>query len=61
MKKFYMKPTMKMVEMSNDAELLSGSPYDATPPNEVPDYDDWFGSRSDSDDRFWNDDWNEEE
>ena len=42
MKKYYMKPTMKMVEMSNDAELLAGSPYDATPPNEIPDYDDWM-------------------
>ena len=56
-----MKPTMKMVEMSNDAELLAGSPYDATPPNEVPDYDAWLGSRSGGDDRFWNDDWDEEE
>ena len=58
MKKYYMKPTMKMVEMSNDAELLAGS---GDPTRNVPWWDGEGDSRSVSDDRSWNDDWNEEE
>ncbi len=58
MKKKYMKPSFRVVELQHRTCLLSGSHYDATPPNEIHDYDDWFGSR-----RFkggWDDDWEEE-
>ena len=41
-KKTYEKPTMTVVELRHRTCLLQAS---ATPPNEIPDYDDWFGSR----------------
>ena len=47
MKKEYMKPSMKVYELQHKANILVGSPYDATPPNEIPDYDDWMASRED--------------
>ena len=55
MKKKYMKPSFRVVELQHRTCLLQAS---GTPPNEIPDYDDWFGSR-----RFkggWDDDWEEE-
>ena len=58
MKRIYQKPEMKVVLLRHKTNLLISSPYDATPPNEIHDYDDWFGSR-----RFkggWDDDWEEE-
>ena len=39
----YEKPTCRVVVLQHKANILVGSPYDATPPNEIPDYDDWFG------------------
>ena len=45
MKRIYQKPEMKVVLLQHKTNLLVSSPYDATPPNEIPDYDDWFGSR----------------
>ena len=44
-KKIYEKPTCRVVVLQHKANILAGSPYDATPPNEIPDYDDWFGAR----------------
>ena len=44
-KRAYEKPTCRVVVLQHKANILVGSPYDATPPNEIPDYDDWFGSR----------------
>ncbi len=55
MKRIYQKPEMKVVLMQHKTQLLSGSPYDATPPNEIPDYDDWLGARS------FNGGWDDEE
>ena len=42
MKKKYMKPSFRVEELLYTTCLLQAS---ATPPNEIPDYDDWFGSR----------------
>ena len=33
---------MKVVLLQHKTNLLVSSPYDATPPNEIPDYDDWM-------------------
>ena len=41
-KKIYEKPTCRVVVLQHKANILAGSPYDATPPNEIPDYDDWM-------------------
>ena len=38
-KKTYEKPTMTVVELQHRACLLQAS---STPPNEIPDYDDWL-------------------
>ena len=58
MKRIYQKPEMKLVLLQHKTNLLISSPYDATPPNEIPDYDDWFGARRHN--GGWDDDWNEE-
>lgn len=52
---------MKVVLLQHKTNLLVSSPYDATPPNEIPDYDDWFGARRHN--GVWDneDDWDEEE
>ena len=50
---------MKVVLLQHKTNLLVSSPYDATPPNEIPDYDDWFGARKHN--SVWDDDWEEEE
>ena len=36
---------MKVVLLQHKTNILVGGPYDATPPNEIPDYDDWFAAR----------------
>ena len=36
----YEKPSMRVVELQHRTCLLQTS---QTPPNEIPDYDDWFG------------------
>ena len=41
-KRAYEKPTCSVVVLQHQANILVGSPYDTTPPNEIPDYDDWF-------------------
>ena len=41
-KRAYEKPTCRVVVLRHKANILVGSPYDATPPNEIPDYDDWM-------------------
>ena len=41
-KRAYKKPSMRVVELQHKENILVGSPYDATPPNEIPDYDDWL-------------------
>ena len=49
---------MKVVLLQHKTNLLVSSPYDATPPNEIPDYDDWFAARRHN--SVWDDDWEEE-
>ena len=44
---------MKVYKLQHKANILVGSPYDATPPNEIPDYDDWLGARQHKD--MWDD------
>ena len=39
MKKKYMKPSFRVVELQHRTCLLQAS---GTPPNEIPDYDDWM-------------------
>ena len=39
MKKKYMKPSFRVVELRHKTCLLQAS---GTPPNEIPDYDDWM-------------------
>ena len=58
-KRAYEKPTCRVVVLQYKANILVGSPYDATPPNEIPDYDDWFGARESDDDWDDEDDWEE--
>ena len=57
-KRAYKKPSMRVVELQHRTCLLQKS---QTPPNEIPDYDDWFGVKEDksSIDPFndWDDDW----
>ena len=58
MKRIYQKPEMKVVLLQHKTNLLISSPYDATPPNEIHDYDDWFGARKNNggwDDEDWED------
>ena len=56
----YEKPSMRIVELQHKCQLLAGSYTDPepTPPNEIPDYDDWLESRHSGD--VWDDDWDEE-
>lgn len=58
MKRIYQKPEINEVVLDATVQLLSGS---NTPPEEIPDYDDWFGARQHKD--MWDDedDWVEEE
>ena len=58
-KRTYEKPTCRVVVLQHKANILVSSPYDTTPPNEIPNYDGWFGSRHSNDD--WDDeDWEDE-
>ncbi|WP_143010102.1 hypothetical protein [Prevotella communis] len=41
-KRAYKKPSMRVVELQHRTCLLQAS---GTPPNEIPDYDDWLGAR----------------
>ena len=41
-KKAYEKPSMEVTKIQQQ-HIICTSPYDATPPNEIPDYDDWMG------------------
>jgi hypothetical protein len=41
MKKKYLKPSATVVELRHKTCLLQASDT-ATPPNEIPDYDDWL-------------------
>ena len=58
MKKKYEQPSMGVVELQHRTCLLQAS---QTPPNEIPDYDDWFGVKegksSSGDDNVWEDVW----
>ena len=42
MKKKYMKPTQQVIVLQHCTHLLQSSPLRTTPPEEIPDYDDWF-------------------
>ena len=57
MKRIYQKPEINEVVLDATVQLLSGS---NTPPNEIPDYDDWLGARESDDD--WDDEdvWDED-
>ena len=44
MKKKYMEPSFMVVELQQELQLLAGTER-ATPPEEIPDYDDWLGAR----------------
>ena len=59
-KRAYEKPTCRVVVLRHKTNLLISSPYDATPPNEIPDYDDWMGARRNK--NVWDneDDWEDE-
>jgi len=59
MKRIYQKPEMKVVLLQHKANIMVGSPYDATPPNEIPDYDSWLGARRHN--GVWDDEDNWEE
>ena len=59
MKRIYQKPEMKVVLLQHKTNILVGSPYDATPPNEIPDYDSWLGARRHN--GVWDDEDNWEE
>ena len=41
MKKKYMEPSFMVVELQQELQLLAGTER-ATPPEEIPDYDDWL-------------------
>lgn len=43
MKKEYKYPSMEVLNVDVMNHLLQAS--DSTPPNEIPDYDDWLGAR----------------
>ena len=58
MKKKYMKPSVRVIELQHKCQLLAGS---GDPTRNVPWWDGEGDSRSGGDDRFWNDDWDEEE
>ena len=60
MKRIYQKPEMKVVLLQHKTNILVGSPYDATPPNEIPDYDDWFGARKNNSVWDGDDEWEDE-
>jgi hypothetical protein len=41
-KRAYEKPTCRVIVLQHKANILVGSPVRSTPPEEIPDYDDWF-------------------
>ena len=41
-KKAYEKPTCRVYDLKHRTMILCASPT-STPPNDVPDYDDWLG------------------
>ncbi|MBR6129209.1 MAG: hypothetical protein IKQ07_06215 [Bacteroidaceae bacterium] len=54
----YEKPSMMIVLLQHKTSLLQAS---QTPPNEIPDYDDWFGTKEDKGSvgsvNLWDDEW----
>jgi hypothetical protein len=44
-KRAYEKPTCMVVVLQHKANILVGSPVRNTPPEEIPDYDDWLGAK----------------
>ena len=54
----YEKPTCKVVLFQHKSNLLQAS---QTPPNEIPDYDDWFGAKEDKGSvgsvNLWDEEW----
>ena len=38
----YEKPTCRVVVLQHKANILVSSPVRSTPPEEIPDFDDWF-------------------
>ncbi|MCR5159670.1 MAG: hypothetical protein K6D37_11180 [Prevotella sp.] len=51
-KKAYEKPSMRVVKLHHKTCLLQVS---QTPPNEIPDYDDWLGARRSNGEDDWDD------
>ena len=52
----YEKPSMMTVLLQHKTSLLQAS---QTPPNEIPDYDDWLGVKEEktSDVNLWDEEW----
>ena len=52
----YEKPAMMTVLLQHKTNLLQAS---QTPPNEIPDYDDWLGVKEEktSDVNLWDEEW----
>ena len=54
----YEKPSMMIVLLQHKTSLLQAS---QTPPIEIPDYDDWFGTKEDKGSvgsvNLWDDEW----
>ena len=53
----YEKPSMMTVLLQHKSNLLQAS---QTPPNEIPDYDDWFGAKEDNGGgsvNLWDEEW----
>ena len=54
----YEKPSMMIVLLQHKTSLLQAS---QTPPNAIPDYDDWFGTKEDKGSvgsvNLWDDEW----
>ena len=44
-KRAYEIPTCRVVVLRHKANIMASSYYDATPPPDIPDYDDWMGAR----------------
>ena len=51
----YEKPSMMTVLLQHKSNLLQAS---QTPPNEIPNYDDWFGAKEETSDvDVWDEEW----
>ena len=55
MKKKYINPSFRVVELSHKTYLLQAS---GKPPQEISEYDDWFGAKEETSDvDVWDEEW----